>query len=156
MTTLTDVRAYLKTTLESVSGIGVVHDYERYATRNKELADLYLAGGVLNGWHIRRLARFENEIRHKRFEIDTRWAIRGYYAIDDSAASEKTFDNILEAACEAFRADSTAGGEVTFTSIDANRSGLQIVDSGPVMFAGVLCHAARCEIGTRHHLYGAS
>jgi hypothetical protein len=35
--------------------------------------------------------------------------------------------------------------------LDEGDAGVQVPESGPVMFAGVLCHAARLTLATRHY-----
>ncbi|MCP4700274.1 MAG: hypothetical protein GY862_25995 [Gammaproteobacteria bacterium] len=43
----------------------------------------------------------------------------------------------------------TLGGVVCST-VDDSQAGIQIVDSMPVMFAGVLCHSAKLKLNTWH------
>lgn len=68
-------------------------------------------------------------------------------SLDDETQSELAFDNLIEAARDAFREDETIGGAVETTTVDG-QAGLQLDDSGPSMFAGVLCHHARLSLAT--------
>jgi hypothetical protein len=86
-----------------------------------------------------------------RHAVIARWALRGYMALDDSAASEKTFDDLVEALIAAFRADDSLGGVVD-SCIIGDIAGLQLDEAGPVMLAGVLCHGARLTLRTRWYL----
>ena len=56
-------------------------------------------------------------------------------------------DRLIEAVRVAFRHDETLGGVVETTMSDG-RAGPQLDDSGPAMFAGVLCHHARLTLST--------
>ena len=155
MPTLAAIRAAIKTKLSSVTDVGVVHDYERYATREAEFRSLYEwpspGGGQIRGWNFRRLSTRETSPAIGRYVVDHGWVIRGYLSLDDSAATEKTFDDLVEAIRDAFRADETLGGVVAATVVDGD-AGAQVPDSGPVIFAGVLCHSARLQLTTRHYL----
>lgn len=153
MAALADVRAAIKTTLESVADIGQVHDYERYASRQGDFVALYYSAGhaQIRGWNFRRVAREERSSAIGRHAVTARWALRGYMALDDSAASEQTFDLLVEALIAAFRADDSLGGVVD-TCIIADVAGLQLDEAGPVMLAGVLCHGARLTLRTRWYL----
>jgi hypothetical protein len=85
------------------------------------------------------------------YNVLNRWRISGFMSLEDSSASEIVFDNLVEAVCDAFRSDETLGGLIAGTVMDSpNVAGIQVEDSGPVMFAGVLCHSARLVLYTWH------
>ena len=150
MSTTDAIREAIATTLETVPDIGVVHRYERYANQAGPLAALYGSGGQLRGWHIRRVAVSETRLDVAP-SVLTRWEIRGYLALADAAESELVFDRLIDAARAAFRADPTLGGVVATTAAE-DVIGLQLADSGPVLFAGVLCHKAVLTLNTREWL----
>lgn len=155
MTALALIRAAIVAKLETVPGIGRVHGYERFADRKSELADLYVAGGQLLGWNVRRIATAETSPAIGRTVVTHRWRIRGFMALADEAASEIAFDTLIEAIGDAFRDDDTLGGTVATCIVEegsAPQAGIQVEDSGPVDFAGVLCHAAQLSLATRHFL----
>lgn len=149
------IRAAIKAKLQGVTGIGVVNDYERYTKEQGPLREMYVATisgeDQLRGWHIRRIRTREIFVDMGRWELQTWWAIRGFMALNDAAESEKTFDDLVEAVRDAFRADHNLGGAV-FSTIDPNSSeaGIQLVKSEPVLFAGVLCHSAQCQLFTQY------
>lgn len=155
MTTVTDVRNAIKAKLEAIAGIGVVHSYERLATRVAELKALYVSNGKLLGWHVRRISTAETSPSVGRWTIDHRWQIRGFMAIDDATASELAFDDLIEAIRDAFRADETLGGLIKGTQVPPPTINVQLIEHGPVMFADVLCHGARLGLATRHFRTGA-
>lgn len=104
------IRAQIKSTLEAVSGIGAVHDYERYP---RSLADFFLAmtsgsPAQVNGWVIHReSARAERATMGRGGQIERAHGFRitGFYQLDDAAGSEKDFQALLEAVFTAFKGD---------------------------------------------------
>lgn len=152
MPTLAQIREAIRVKVAAVAGIGIVHDYERYAAAQSEFKALFLSAGQVRGWLVRHLGLREQAPYIGRTVIDHGWQIRGYMALDDSAATEKTFDNLVEAIVLAFRNDDSLGGLIaTMNPEDQSFSGVREEDSGPVMFAGVLCHSARLALTTRHY-----
>ncbi|MGE0256910.1 MAG: hypothetical protein AB7N54_19975 [Alphaproteobacteria bacterium] len=145
-----DIRDAIVAIIAGVADVGVVHAYERYAERLGELKELYVADGQVRGWIVRRISRRERQAAIGRYVVDTRWQVRGYMSLKDADESELDFDDRIDAIVDAFRADETLGGVVATTIVD-NAAGLQIEDTGPVMFAGVLCHSARGLLTTRHY-----
>lgn len=151
MSTLAEKRAAIAATISGVANTGQVHDYERYAKAEGEFRALYQAdigaSKSLRGWFVRRVATREVSVAVGVGMEVIGWRITGYLAIDDAAASEKTFDDLIEALRAAFRTDPTLGGVVAdlydlTQSADSAPYGLQVEESGPVLFAGVLCHRA--------------
>lgn len=153
MPTVEQIRAAIKTTLQGVSNIGQVHDYERYAENMPGFRALYqstIAGSAqVRGWYVRRLARQANSNSLGRFVITTTWRIAGFMSFDDANASEKTFDTLCDAVVAAFIANETLSGVVDCVVV-GDVAGLQIDDTGPVMFGGVLCHSMRGRLLTQH------
>lgn len=159
MTSLDTIRTAIAATLSSVADIGCVHDYERYADREAAFRELYqatLASGdtKLRGWFVRRTATrtVAGAVTGVAMRVDT-WQIRGYDALQDAVASEKTFDDLLESIVTAFLANETLGSTVAdvcdLTAGDGPKeTGIQIVESLPVLFGGVLCHSARLSLVT--------
>lgn len=157
MPSLAQIREAIRVRVAGIASIGKVNDYERYTQQMSELKTLYVAniGGSdqLRGWHIRRASRVETYIDLERWVVINNWQIRGFMALDDQAASEKTFDNLVEAVCDAFDTNPTLIADPNYAEVilDEEQAGVQVPESGPVMFAGVLCHAARLTLATRHY-----
>jgi hypothetical protein len=146
------IRDAIKTVINTVPNVGLVHTYERYAADLATLKTLYVANGQLLGWYIRLLKTQRASPGRGRTAILHTWRIRGFMAFDDAAQSELTFDALVESLQEAFTAHETLDGVVGATSFpEQNVDGLQRDDSGPVMFAGVLCHSALLTLNTLHH-----
>lgn len=154
MPTLDQIRAAIAGKLSAVPNVGRVHDYERYAAQGGEMKALYVAtiagAPQLRGWFVRRVRTREDSDDLGRYVVTHGWQIRGYLALDDAAASEKTFDALVEAIRDAFREDENLGGLVSSTVVE-DAAGAQVEDSAPVLFAGVLCHSARLRLATRHY-----
>jgi len=153
--TTAEIRAAIVATLQAISGMGVVHNYERYAKDDKAFRLLYAAGDRVQGWNVRRVARHESSPCLGRWLVTQEWRIAGWRSLADAEASELAFDDLIDAAMDAFRNDSTLGGVVETTVLGDGAddpAGLQLIESGPVMFCGVLCHGARLSLFTRHSL----
>ncbi len=145
----TDVRAAIVATLESVPGIGVVHAYERYAKKVGEFAALYQRDDLLLGWYVHRRAERTATIGVGHDTTTTEWLITGYRALEDDVASALAFDSLVDAVIDAFRADHTLGGVVGSIVDPDTKEGPGLIESQPVMFAGVLCHRAILRLVTR-------
>lgn len=152
MSALDDLRAAVVATLNTVPNIGKVHDYERFAKQEGEFRTLYLhdlGGGAqqIRGWHVRRVAtRRTHETGASREDFIT-WRIRGFMSLDDGAASEKTFDNLIEAVLDAFDASAQLSALNAYV-YSPNGEGPELEEHEPVMLGGVLCHQARIKLIT--------
>lgn len=139
--------------LKTVPNIGVVHGYQRYAARLEKLAELYSTGDQLRGWFVRRIEVVERTQDSLYFEIRKRWLIRGYLALQDEKATEQAFDDLLDAIRDAFQSKDWYPELPEDNSLldedEGEQYGLSIDAQEPVMFAGVLCHSARCSLITR-------
>lgn len=149
MTSPDPVRAAIVAIFESIPDIGKVNSFERYADRDADLQAAYQAsiGGTkqLRGWNVRRTSVRElSGPLGVSLEV-AGWTITGYLAINDKLQSELVMDGLIEAARAAVRVNPTLNGTVTDTSdlsngSEAKETGLQLTESDPVYFAGVLSH----------------
>lgn len=152
--TLATVRAGLKTRFEAIAGIGIVHDYERYTREASKLAELYkttVDGQTrLRGMHFRLRRAEETFTGLNRWHVYRHWAGRFFMAIDDADESEKLFDNVIEAIQDSFRADPYVPGTANQVQVraDEDESGIVLAESAPVLFCGVVCHAANLTFRT--------
>jgi hypothetical protein len=126
--------------LEGVPNIGLVHGFERYATQADALRALFVTGGRLHGWTLTRDRTTATYRTNTQTERRHHFVLRGYYALDDSAASETTFQSLIESIEEVFRTDDTLGGTAEVAGP------MQVVSVGHGLFAGVLCHFAELTI----------
>lgn len=104
------VRAQVKTLLEAVSGIGAVHDYERFSRSPAKWLELMRSSGIVNGWEIHRAKTPSFRDNHPTMKRSHNFMISGIYELDDANESEKTFQAIIEAIYGKFRDNHTIGG----------------------------------------------
>ena len=91
------IRAIVKSTLESASGIGVVHDYMRDSRSTTKFINLLTSGGIVNGWMFSRTATLSEWAEFQARLRTHVFTIKGYYELNDVNGSEKTFQGIIEA-----------------------------------------------------------
>ena len=155
MPTLADIRAAIKTKLAAVSDVGQVHDFERYVKEASKLSSLYVSGGRVKGAFVAWRSQETSSPGEGRYAVTNRWEIRLFRSLDDGDATEKAFDTLVDTARQAFQADENLGGVISSLVIggdqDTGPAGLQVRDKSAVLFCGVLCHQARCELFTRHY-----
>ena len=141
---LANIRGELKTVLEGVTGIGKVYDYLRYTKRQDSFFDLFkTSNSKIHAWQITRPATEEkshnqNNSNLRRHNI----LIFGIYGLSDAAATEKTFQDLIESVCTALR---TAGKQPSPLSGTALRMGPPQVNTVDYRrFGKVLSHG--CDI----------
>jgi hypothetical protein len=152
------IRDWIVAQLNTVPNIGAVHSYQRYADREKQLADLYQHNGRLHGWFARRVSVVERQLASGCNTEQSIWLIQGYLAMNDATASELEFDALLDGIRETFKTDGFDPWRVMANGEEINlmyteqplkeQMGFAVLDSQPVLFAGVLCHSARCQLIT--------
>lgn len=153
MATVAQIRAAILAKLQGVTGIGKVHDYERFAANEKDFQTLYLDAATtrINGWNFYRVSTREMDIGIGEVRRLHAWRFTGYRGLDDADATGKSFDNLAESIATAFRADRTLGGLIDDNkdlSAAEGESGIQIDGIEPALFAGVLCHRAQLSLLT--------
>lgn len=155
MSTVREIRTAIANRLRSIPDVGVVQEYQRYAHDMKKLAALYVAAPHgLRGWHVRRHATLEGDnIQGRTFEHIV-WKLVFVMALEDAAQSELVFEDLLEAARDAFITNQTLDDTVDQCTLpgEDGESGLQIEASGPAMFGGVLSHVAHLRLNTIRYL----
>lgn len=154
MPTLDQIRAKIAEKIFALDNAVAVHEYERYAKDMRVLVALYKSGPPenprLHGWYVRRVATKEIFVDTGRWSIWHIWRMRGFMALDDADETEKLFDDFIESIRDTFREDQDLGGLVFQCIAQNGESGVQVISSGPVMFAGVLCHSAELGLTTQH------
>lgn len=137
------IRAQGKTILESVSGIGVVHTYERYSRSIAEFLYLMTSGGKVNGWMIHRASTDSKREVYPLIERYHEFKITGLYELDDANVSEVTFQAILDAIFEAFKSNNTLNG----TALDSEPVSIDSVDTEE--YGNRLFHTAELTLVVR-------
>jgi hypothetical protein len=154
MTKLAEIRAALVAVVQGVDGVGKVHAFERYATAKKAFLDHYADdAGQVRGWYVRRVGGRKVSVAVGSIDRIDSFDLVGLQGLEDAAASELAFDDLVEAVRDAFDADATLGGVVgSITDPDSGETGAAVIESGPVLFQGVFCHRVRLRLTT--HCYG--
>jgi hypothetical protein len=143
-----DIRAAIQDTLETVSSVGVVQAYERFAKDNATLRDYYVVNSQLRGWFITH-EKTENTDHGAMDLLCHTWKITGYLALDDSKETELELDKILDSIRSTFQADETMSGAVAGVSVqERGEVGPQVELIDKVVFCGVLCHRAILRLNT--------
>jgi len=95
---LSAFREKLKEKLESVPGIGVVHDYQRWTRDREQFKTLFVKSGKLNAWWVEWPDTPEADPGELGNTVvrTYHFVVRGVYALKDSAASDKEFDLLVE------------------------------------------------------------
>lgn len=133
-----------------------IYGRERYAVLEEDFSSFYVTDDPENpivfGGYVRRTSTKELLDSTDRNVDIHKWAIRLYRSFldddDPAKASETLFDMDIEAVRTAFRTDETLGDLIETSYVDG-LAGIQLDDSGPVEFAGVLCHGARFTLQTQ-------
>ncbi|MBZ9612143.1 hypothetical protein [Rheinheimera maricola] len=139
---MSELRNALLARLQSLN-LGVLHSFERYSTRTKELADCYQFEGRLQGGFLRRpaakvLAGGSSGNRQRQsFELVL------FRSWQDGDASQLLFDEQLDALMADFTNNHRLNG---WSCVDGERLGFELVRNEPAMFAGVLVHYAVLRI----------
>lgn len=109
---LAEIRTEIKNLLETVPGIGKVHDYERWTTDWKTFLSYFKdADNRINGWTITRRRTSERIHAASAVNIATHvFEISGYYGLKDSQESEKTFQGLIELVCSVLRENNSLNG----------------------------------------------
>lgn len=149
-------RAAIVAKLQGVPLVGRVHDLEPWGRTQADFESAYvytLPDGTqqLRGWFVRRVRTREVESAIGRVVNEHDWQLRLFMSLDSAQRSEITFDTLVEAVRKAVRTDLTLGGAVQ-PPASSRATGLQLTDSTPAMFVGVLCHAATLAMTTAEYL----
>lgn len=142
---LSTIRSQIKTLIEQVitSSLGTVYDYKRYCNELSSYKDLFIRGNKVNTWEIEREAFSRTEHGGSGgIEVPTHnFIIRGFYALDDSAGSDKVFqDSYVEPICQKFMNNPTLNGtcDIIVMPVTGNISIKRLGD--------VLCHMVEIRI----------
>jgi len=156
MATVAQIRAAIVAQMLTVPDIGHFHDRERYAKNKKDLLELYqvdLDGAgpekkteVRGGYLVRRSTTVKREDADNDIALHE-WQLRYFLSFDDERNSELAFDAKLDSMRAIHSADLKLGGLV-FSPRFGQPTGLQLIESGPVMFCNTLCHGARLKLET--------
>lgn len=105
---LATVRTEIATIISDVTGIGKVHEYERYTHDRNQYTKLFTKNDKINVWQIERptFSRYVHGSAGATSGVERvihDFLIRGFYGLSDELKSEKTFQDLVEGVCQAFR-----------------------------------------------------
>jgi len=140
---LTTIRSKIKTYIQSATSLNkTVYDYKRLAAHLSTKIDTFKENGIIHTWDVSRVGfEREHQAGHGGVVIITHeFLIRGYYGLNDTLASEKTFNDTIDLVCNKFEDNPKLEGEAQI---------VQPVITGVVMedsLVGVLCHKAEITL----------
>lgn len=136
------IRQKIFETLSAVPNVGKVHDYERWAVDWGKFIEFFkhTAAGRIQGWEICRTGMPSEKISNIEESRTHHFVVKGYMAVNDAQATEKTFNGIIEAICDEFKGNHTLDG----TCLDAGPVSAEVIDTRS--FGSVLCHYAELKI----------
>lgn len=132
-----DIRTAIKAVLNTVADIGQVHDYERWTADEAAYNAAFVSSGQVRTWLVRRKGPVTEDIGGVATHA---YIIDGFMAVDDSAATEKTFNALVEAVRAAFRQDATLSG----ACVGADFLTVNAIDVR--MLGSVMCHHAELAL----------
>lgn len=143
----TTVLAQIKTVLEGVSGVKNVHDYPRFTDNITDLDSLYVDGSNFSFWWIDRSSAPTDGGLGSQFFRMHRFDLWYFEAVDDSATSAKTFQQLLDDVMDEFNL--TANRDLGGTA-DLNEEPSELLEViHGVNFpreGGPLCHRGHIRI----------
>lgn len=149
------IREQVAAILGAVDGIGVVHQYLRWAVAREKFNELFKdeSTGGINAWNITRRETPEKWLTNIEHIRVYEFIIRGVYGLNDSDASELTFQSLIEDICAAFRNNSTLNDTCETIAPEfgsmAGRSGVQVLLVDHRKFGSVLCHHCKLCLGAQ-------
>ena len=151
---LANIREQVKAILSGVSGIGVVHDYERWEDTWQKFLEHYKdPDEKINGWTITRNATPEKWLTNVEYIRVYELVIRGIYGLKDENATELVFQDLIEDICTAFRNKDTLNDTCETIAPElgslSGHAGVQVVLVENRMFGNVLCHYCELKLGAQ-------
>lgn len=157
---LNAIKSAIAARLATVTGIGRVHTYLRWAVTDADFLKVAMTGGAINIWQVTRDQTEERWLTTGEVWRAHRLAIFGGYGLMDSSATEHTFQDLIERVARKFRTrdawtlgglvESTApymGPEASASVLLGARGGIQVSSIEHRMVHSVLVHWAQLTIG---------
>lgn len=142
MSERTDQLAAIKTLMEGVTDIGLIHTYPRYGDAAEHWVTNIDGRRVIRAWEI---GHGEEETRVERLSQGWRhryrpWRIQGYVGLEDDEASYNTILDLAGSIADAIDADPTLAGTCLYLhNLDAENA-VQVGAPGALVIGGAaLC-----------------
>ncbi len=140
---LSTIREQIKVILASVSGIGVVHEYERFSDTWTKFLDLFKdENDKINGWTISRKSSSQTEFAQGN-DLGRlhRFILTGFYGLQDGQATELKFQDLIEAIVTKFNSYNNLNGTCFSISPEPGEtSGIQVDIVENRIIGNFLCH----------------
>ena len=137
-------------TITAVDAGGKAHGYARWSADWNAFLALFKSGSQIRGWSVSREATATRQATAGEVEKAHVFVIRGIMGLQDAAATETTFQALLDSLQDAFLADDRLGGACDTLSPDwgplAGAAGAQVSVVETRMFGSVLCHYAELRL----------
>ena len=155
---LVDIREQIKATLSSVDGVGIVHDYERWASTWQKFLELFKdADGKINGWVFSRVAMAKVLTSTTGEEKAHIFRFMGVRGLSDDDATGVLFDDLIEDIVDAFAVDDTLGGTCEYCTPEwgpmEGKAGMQTEKIEVRKFGSVLCHYGELKLCAIEYAY---
>jgi hypothetical protein len=135
-----NIRAQIKTLIQGVTGIGIVHDYERWSRSLAEFLALMASSNKVNGWMIHRQQSTSDWQSNGEILVTHTYKISGIYELDDANASEGSFQILVDGIFTAFKSAITLNGQAL------RCHPIQIENVDVDEFGGRLFHSAQLSL----------
>jgi hypothetical protein len=137
---LDDIITETAAILETVANVGKVNAYRRAVNTEADVAAAYKdeATGMIRAWDVTRESTQSNDRTVGATEELHLIVLRGYLSVKDAEASERTFQNLIEAIRGAFRAKRNLNGK----ALDSTPMNARTVTAASL--SGILVHY--CEL----------
>ena len=146
------IRAAVQAHLETVSGIGMVHDYLRNITDDAVLREFGVVSGAIGPLNLsmHTCEGFDQQFLTDREKVKlNRWIIHVLYTVQDAVKSEHIFQSIIHGIGDVFDADLTLGGACEQIE---SLAAFQPSETPHTLFIGKLCHFGVIRMVIRERL----
>jgi len=153
---LSAIRTALKNLVAGVTGIDAsnVHDYDRLAKDWDEYLGHYKhpVTGVINTWIVTRESTQEALVAAaSKADMNHLFVIKGFYSVGkDDDATEKTFEDLVEAIRTALRAEQKTDQVLGGTAYNITSPQLRV--SVQQKFGAVWCHHAQITVSVKERV----
>lgn len=140
------IRDAIKARLDDITDIGKIEPSERYAKSHRDLKVFYAVGDLIKGGFIRRTGFISKSPDDYTYIEKSSWEIHYMHSWVDPDSGD-AFELMLDLIAREFEQDVTLGGVVQTTK-EGDQAAIQLLNSGPAMFAGILVHNATMSLKT--------
>ncbi len=148
-----EILADIKAKMETVTDVGIVHDYYRWNKDYKTFIGLFAYNPTnqprqIRGWEITRISVEEHKRGYPAFFRHHKFRFSGYMSLQDKSETDKIFQELIDEVCNVFRnVNAPDGSTWYYMDGDAEESSSgQAPIIKPKMFGNVLCHTTEITL----------